>query len=303
MPSAARSIRANGIDLTFDTFGDRAHPPVLLIMGLGVQMIGWDDAFCAELAGRGRWVVRFDNRDVGLSTKFNEAGVPDIGQLLHAALLGQPVTVPYRLTDMAADAIGLLDALAIDAAHVVGVSMGGAIAQTMAIEHPQRLRTLTSIMATSGHPALPPPTPEAMQALLTPTPLDYPGYLARYLKTWNLLRAGSFPLDEARDEERAKAAFDRGLNPPGVARQLAAIIASGSRRAALAGVRTPTLVIHGDADPLVPLAHGQDVAAAVPGARIDIVPGMGHALPISLWPRLIDAIAAHTAHTAKPQIS
>ncbi len=295
MHSAARSIRANGIDLTFDTFGDRAHAPVLLIMGLGVQMIGWDEAFCAGLAGHGRFVVRFDNRDVGLSTRFNDAGVPDIGRLMHAGLLGEPMTVPYRLTDMAADAIGLLDALGIATAHVVGVSMGGAIAQTMAIEHPQRLHTLTSIMATSGHLPLPPPTPEAMQALLTPTPLDYPGYLARYLATWKLLRAGSFPLDEARDEERARAAFERGLNPAGVARQLAAIIASGSRRAALAGVRTPTLVIHGDADPLVPLAHGQDVAAAVPGARIDIVPGMGHALPIAMWPRLIGAIAAHTA--------
>jgi pimeloyl-ACP methyl ester carboxylesterase len=298
MPSAARSIRANGIDLTFDTFGDRAHPPVLLILGLGVQMIGWDDAFCAELAGRGRWVVRFDNRDVGLSTKFNEAGVPDIGQLLHAALLGQPVTVPYRLTDMAADAIGLLDALAIDAAHVVGVSMGGAIAQTMAIEQPQRLRTLTSIMASSGHPALPPPTPEAMQALLTPTPLDYPGYLARYLKTWNLLRAGTFPLDEARDEERAKAAFDRGLNPPGVARQLAAIIASGSRREALAGVRTPTLVIHGDADPLVTLSGGERTAEVVPGAELLVLEGMGHDLPSVFWPTIIEHITQLAARAA-----
>ena len=295
MHSAARSIRSNGIDLTFDTFGDPGQPPVLLIMGLGAQMIAWDEAFCAELAGRGRWVVRFDNRDIGLSTKFDHAGVPDIGQLMQAAMLGQPVTVPYRLTDMAADAVGLLDALHIPAAHVVGASMGGAIAQTLAIEHPTRLRTLTSIMATSGHPGLPPPTPEAMQALLTPTPLDYPSYLARYLATWNLLRAGRFPLDEARDPVRAKAAFDRGLSPAGVARQLAAIIASGSRREALARVRTPTLVIHGDADPLVPLAHGQDVAAAVPGARIDIIPGMGHALPISMWPRIIDAIEAHTA--------
>jgi pimeloyl-ACP methyl ester carboxylesterase len=295
MPSAARSIRSNGIDLTFDTFGDPAQPPVLLIMGLGAQMTAWDEAFCAELARRGRWVVRFDNRDIGLSTRFDHAGVPDIGQLLHAAMLGQPVAVPYRLTDMAADAVGLLDGLQIPAAHVVGASMGGAIAQTLAIEHPTRLRTLTSIMATSGQPGLPPPTPEAMQVLLTPTPLDYPSYLARYLATWNLLRAGRFPLDEARDAERAKAAFDRGLNPAGVARQLAAIIASGSRREALASVRTPTLVIHGDADPLVPLAHGQDVAAAVPGARIDIIPGMGHALSISMWPRIIDAIEAHTA--------
>jgi pimeloyl-ACP methyl ester carboxylesterase len=294
MHSAARSIRANGIDLTFDAFGEPGHPPVLLIMGLAAQMIAWDDAFCTELARRGRWVVRFDNRDIGLSTRFPAAGVPDIGQLMQALMRGEPVTVPYLLTDMAADAVGLLDALQLPAAHVVGASMGGAIAQTMAIEHPARVRTLTSIMATSGDPTLPPPTPAAMQALLTPTPPDYPGYLARYFATWKLLRAGDFPLDEARDEARAKAAFDRGLNPAGVARQLAAILASGSRRAALTAVRTPTLVIHGDADPLVPLAHGQDVAAAVPGARLEILPGMGHALPISMWPRIIDAIASHT---------
>lgn len=299
MHTAARSVRANGIDLTFDTFGDPAQPPVLLIMGLGVQMIGWDDAFCADLAGRGRWVVRFDNRDIGLSTKFTERGVPDIGQVMQAALLGQPVPVPYLMTDMASDCVGLLDALKIASAHVVGVSMGGAIAQTMAIEHPSRLRSLTSIMASSGHPGLPPPTPQAMQALLTPTPLDYPGYFARYVSTWQILRAGSFPADEARDAERARAAFDRGLNPAGVARQLAAIIASGSRRPGLTQVKTPTLVIHGDNDPLVPLAHGQDVADAVPGARIDIIPGMGHAMPMSMWPQIIGGIAANAqSHSA-----
>ena len=295
MHSEARSVRANGIDLTFDTFGDPARPPVLLIMGLGMQMIGWEFDFCAQLAARGHFVVRFDNRDVGLSTKFTQLGVPDLGQVFQAAQQRQPINAPYLLTDMALDAIGLLDALQIASAHVVGVSMGGAIAQTMAIHHPARLRTLTSIMATSGGADLPPPTPEAMQALLTPTPTDYPGFLARYLAVWKLLRVGSFPLDEARDPQRAKQAFERGVNPAGVARQLVAIIASGSRRRELAGVTTPTLVIHGDVDPLVPLAHGQDVAALVPGAKIDIVAGMGHALPIPMWPQLIGAIAGHAA--------
>jgi pimeloyl-ACP methyl ester carboxylesterase len=172
--------------------------------------------------------------------------------------------------------------------------MGGAIAQTMAIRNPSRVRTLTSIMATSGAAGLPPPTPEAMQALLTPTPLDFAGFLDRYLKTWKILRGGSFPEDEARDPERARAVFERGLNPAGVARQLAAIFASGSRRSALEQLKTPTLVIHGDADPLVPLAHGQDVAAAVPGARLEVIPRMGHALPISMWPQIIAAIVRHT---------
>ena len=299
MHSEARSVRANGIDLTFDTFGDPARPAVLLIMGLGVQMIGWDVDFCTQLAARGHFVVRFDNRDVGLSTWFTQLGVPDLGQVFQAAQQRQPVNAPYLLTDMALDAIGLLDALHIAAAHVVGVSMGGAIAQTMAIHHPSRLRTLTSIMATSGGADLPPPTPAAMQALLTPTPMDWSGFLARYLAVWKLLRVGSFPLDEARDPERAQQAFDRGVNPAGVARQLTAIIASGSRRSALAGLKTPTLVIHGDVDPLVPLAHGQDVARIVPGATIEIIPSMGHALPISMWPQIIGAIAGHTAsHTA-----
>ena len=294
MHTPARSARANGIDLTFDTFGNATDPPLLLIMGLGTQMIGWDDAFCAQLAAHGRHVVRFDNRDIGQSTKFTQLGVPDVGQVLQAQMLGRPINAPYLLADMADDALGLLDALGIASAHVVGASMGGAIAQTLAIRNPSRVRTLTSIMASSGAPSLPPPTPEAMQALLTPTPLDYAGYLDRYIKTWNILRAGSFPEDEARDAERARAAFERGLNPAGVARQLVAIIASGSRRPALVNLKTPTLVIHGDADPLVPLAHGQDVAAAVPGARIEVIPRMGHALPISMWPRIVAAIARHT---------
>jgi pimeloyl-ACP methyl ester carboxylesterase len=294
MHTEQRSARANGIELAYDTFGDPMDPPLLLIMGLGTQMIGWDDDFCAELAARGHHVVRFDNRDIGQSTKFDQLGVPDIGQAMQAALQGQPIKAPYLLNDMADDAVGLLDALGIGSAHVVGASMGGAIAQLMAIRNPSRVRTLTSIMASSGEPTLPPPTPAALQVLLTPTPLDYDGYLARYVSTWKVLRVGSFPQDEARDPARARRAYERGLNPPGVARQLVAIIASGSRRPALAKVTTPTLVIHGDVDPLVPLAHGQDVAAAVPGAKIEIIPGMGHALPIPLWPQVIGAIAAHT---------
>ena len=294
MRTEPRFVHANGIDLAYDTFGDPMDPPLLLIMGLGTQMIGWDDDFCAQLAVRGHHVVRFDNRDIGQSTKLDQLGVPDIGQAMTAALQGQPIKAPYLLNDMADDAIGLLDALGIGSAHVVGASMGGAIAQLMAIRNPSRVRTLTSIMASSGEPTLPPPTPAAMQALLTPTPLDYDGYLARYLSTWKVLRVGSFPQDEALDPVRARRAYERGLNPPGVARQLVAIIASGSRRPALAKVTTPTLVIHGDVDPLVPLAHGQDVAAAVPGAKIEIIPGMGHALPIPLWPQIIGAIVAHT---------
>ena len=285
--------RANGIELCYDTFGDASAPPLLLIMGLAAQMIAWHDEFCVELATRGYRVIRFDNRDIGLSTRFDSAGVPNIGAAVMAALQGQPVEAPYRLSDMAADTFGLLDALDIDRAHVVGASMGGAIAQTMAIERPERLRTLTSIMATTGDPRLPPPTPEATAVLLKPPVTSLEGYIEAYAQTWKVLRAGSFPEDEALDRERAERLHARGLNPPGVARQLAAVLASGSRKAALAGVRVPTLVIHGDADPLVPLACGVDTAESVPGARLVVIPGMGHALPISCWPRIVDAIAAH----------
>jgi pimeloyl-ACP methyl ester carboxylesterase len=287
--------RANGIELCWDSFGDAGAPPMLLIMGLAAQMIAWPDEFCGRLAERGLRVIRFDNRDIGLSTRFDAAGVPDIGAALTASLQGKPVDAPYRLSDMAADAFGLLDALGIARAHVVGASMGGAIAQTMAIERPERLMTLTSIMATTGEPGLPPPTPDAMGVLLKAPVTTLEGFVESYAQTWKVLRAGSFPEDEALDRERAEQVFARGLNPPGVARQLAAILASGSRKTALRSVRVPTLVLHGDADPLVPLACGVDTAESIPGARLVVIPGMGHALPVSCWPRIVDEIARHAA--------
>jgi pimeloyl-ACP methyl ester carboxylesterase len=291
--TAPARAQANGIELTYDTFGDPQAPPMVLIMGLAAQMIAWDDEFCAALARRGFWVIRFDNRDIGLSTHLEQLGVPDVAALFQASMMGRPVAAAYTLSDMARDVVGLLDALGIHTAHVVGASMGGAIAQTLAIEHPQRLRSMTSIMSTSGDPTLPPPRPDALQLLLTPTPTDQAGYFQRYVQTWKLLRGPGFPLDEARDLERAAQTFNRGLYPQGVARQIGAILASGSRKAALAAVRVPTLVIHGDADPLVPLACGIDVADSVPGAKRLILEGMGHALPITLWPRIVEAIATH----------
>jgi pimeloyl-ACP methyl ester carboxylesterase len=285
--------RANGLDLCYDTFGDPAAPPLLLIMGLNSQMIAWDDEFCSELARRGYRVIRFDNRDIGLSTRFDSAGVPDVSAAFMTVMQGKSVDAPYRLSDMAADTAGLLDALGIDKAHVVGASMGGAIAQTLAIEHPSRLRTLTSIMATTGAPGLPPPTADALAVLFKAPAADQAAYFESYAQTWKVLRAGSFPLDEARDLARAGQTWTRGLNPAGSARQLVAILASGSRKEALAAVRVPTLVLHGDADPLVPLACGVDTAESVPGAKLVVIKGMGHALPISMWPQIIDAIAAH----------
>ena len=287
--------RANGIELCWDSFGDPAATPLLLIMGLGSQMIAWHDDFCSALAAAGGLhVIRFDNRDIGRSAQLAHLGVPDVAALMALALAGRPLTVPYTLRDMANDAAGLLDALKIERAHIVGASMGGAIGQELAIHHPRRMLTFTSIMSNTGDPALPPPTPEAMSVLLTPSPATLEDYLPHYARVWHVLRGPGFPQDEALDAERARAVFTRGLNPAGVARQLAAIFASGNRKPALRDVRVPTLVIHGDADPLVPVEGGIDVAHAIAGARLLRIPRMGHALPISMWPLIIEAIVQHT---------
>jgi pimeloyl-ACP methyl ester carboxylesterase len=287
------TVKANGIEIVYDTFGEATAPALLLVMGLGAQMISWDEDFCRELASRGYYVIRFDNRDVGLSTKFDKAGVPNTLALLQAQMQGEPVQAPYTLRDMADDAAGLLDALEIEAAHVVGASMGGMIAQAMAIHHPQRVRTLTSIMSSTGNPDLPHPKPEALSVLLTTPPQDQETYQQHAIKTWHVLAGPGFPVDDAFIAERAARVFDRGLNPAGTARQMAAILTSGSRKEALQQVSAPTLVIHGDADPLVPVEGGIDTAESIPGAELMIVGGMGHDLPPSLAPRVIDAIVAH----------
>ena len=288
--------RANGVELAWESFGDPGAVPMVLIMGLGTQMIGWDEVFCAHLAAAGGLhVIRFDNRDVGLSTPLPQLGVPDVQALMMKALGGQPFAVPYTLRDMANDVAGLLDALKLERAHIVGASMGGAIGQEMAIHHGRRMLSFTSIMSSTGDPTLPPPTPEAMGVLFTPAPATLEAFIPHYAKVWRVLRGPHpFPEDEARDAERARAVFTRGLNPAGTARQLAAIFASGNRKPALRATRVPTLVIHGDADPLVPVQAGIDVAAAIPGAKLLRLPTMGHALPVSLWPQLVGAIANHS---------
>jgi pimeloyl-ACP methyl ester carboxylesterase len=286
-------VEVNSIELVYDTFGESSAPPLLLIMGLGGQMIAWDEEFCAQLAARGYWVIRFDNRDVGLSTKLDEAGVPDVFTLMQAQAQGEAAQAPYTLRDMADDAVGLLDALAVESAHVVGISMGGMIAQEMAIHHPNRVRTLTSIMSSTGNPELPPPKPEALSVLLTPVPTDREGYIENSIHTWRMLSGPGFPVDQDRVKERARLAFERGLSPAGTARQLAAVVTSGSRKEALQSITVPTLVIHGDADPLVPVESGIDTADTVPGAELLIIEGMGHDLPPAVAPRVIEAIARH----------
>lgn len=289
------SVKAGELEIVYDAFGKASAPPILLIMGLGEQMIAWDEEFCAALAGRGYWVIRFDNRDVGLSTKFDEAGIPDI----LAMMQGKPSQAPYTLRDMAADAVGLLDALQIESAHVVGISMGGMIAQEMAICYPERVWTLTSIMSSTGDPTLPPPRPEAAALLITPAPTDRDGYLEHSVQTWRVLNGPGFPLDEERIRERAGRSFDRGPSPAGAMRQLAAILASESRKEVLKTLKVPTLVIHGDADPLVPVECGVDTADAIPGTELLIIEGMGHDLPPAVEPQVIDAIVRHATEITR----
>nr|WP_244622226.1 alpha/beta hydrolase [Bradyrhizobium ivorense] len=290
-------VKANGIDICYEIFGDANAEPLLLIMGLGAQMIHWDDEFCRQLGARGFRVIRFDNRDIGKSARMTGGKRLTAFELLKLRLLKIPVAAPYRLIDMARDTVGLMDALGIRTAHLVGASMGGMIAQEVAISFPERVRSLTSIMSTTGNPRIPGPTREAGAMLMAPPPATKEEYFVRFAQTWKVLRNGSFPEDEALDAERARRTYERGLNPAGVGRQLRAILASGSRKERLRAVKAPTLVIHGTVDPLVHPEGGRDTAASIPGAKLLMVEGMGHALPIPMWPQIIDAIDKH-AHGA-----
>jgi pimeloyl-ACP methyl ester carboxylesterase len=287
--------KANGIEIAYDTFGDQSDPPLLLIMGLGGQMILWDEEFCKRLATRGYWVIRFDNRDVGLSTSFAAARVPSISAVVEALSHGESLDVPYTLTDMAHDAMGLLDAIGIESAHVVGLSMGGMIGQIMALRFPERVRSLTSVMSTTGDRELPQPKPEALSALFSPIPSERSAYVEGWLNLWRVLSGPRIPVEEALARKWAELSHDRGLNPNGFVRQMVAVIASGSRKDALKALTVPTLVLHGNADPLVPVECGIDTAKSIPGAKLRVIEGMGHALPEALWSQVIDAIAAHAS--------
>ncbi len=288
-------IAANGIEIEYETFGASGNPPLLLIMGLAAQMILWEDDFCSAIADRGFSVTRFDNRDIGKSTWITEGGVPDVGAALIASMSGEKADAPYTLSDMAADTAALLDGLGIKSAHIVGASMGGMIAQTLAIEHPAKVRTLTSIMSTTGNPALPPATPEAMAVLLSPPVTGREENIERAVSVFRTIGSPGFAFDEAMVRDIAGRSFDRGFHPEGVARQLVAILASGNRKERLASVRVPTLVIHGNKDPLVPFEGGVDTAEAIPGAKLVEIDGMGHDFPRAVWPRIIDEICALAA--------
>jgi pimeloyl-ACP methyl ester carboxylesterase len=288
-----RIARANGINICYEIFGEASAEPMLLIMGLGGQMVLWDDAFCEQIAARGFRVIRFDNRDTGQSSKLTGGNRLTLWEMLKARFLNIPPAAPYTLRDMAEDTIALMDVLGIRSAHMVGASMGGMIAQEIAIAFPERVRSLISIMSTTGNPDLPQPSNEAVSLLTEPQPKSRDKFIARFKRNWKVLRAGRFPEDEALDRSRAERVFDRGLNPPGIGRQIRAVLASGSRKERLSKVKAPTLVIHGTADPLVDPKAGQDTAVSIPGAKLMIVQGMGHALPMPIWPEIIDAIDKH----------
>ena len=275
----ARGAGAARIDVAYERFGERERPPVLLLMGLGTQMLGWPDGFCAALAAHGLHVIRFDNRDVGLSSHLTHAPVPNV----LAALRGDTSSASYRLSDMAADTVGLLDALGLDSAHLVGASMGGMIAQTAAIEYPVRVRSLTSIMSTTGNSSVGQATQRALAALLSPPAQTRAEAIERTVSIVRVIGSPGFALDEADLRRRTALAYDRAYDPLGVARQFVAIAASGDRTAGLRSLSVPTLVMHGADDPLVNVSGGRATANAIPGATLAVFDGMGHDLPRELW--------------------
>jgi pimeloyl-ACP methyl ester carboxylesterase len=277
------------LELEYDAFGDPADPVLLLVMGLGAQMTTWDPRLCELLAEQGFHVVRFDNRDIGLSTAFDHLPPPDFAALA----AGDPSSAPYLLSDMAADVVGLLDALGVERAHLVGASMGGMIVQQVVIDHPDRVLSLCSIMSTTGDQAVGRGRPEIVGALGQAAADSREAAIEQRLALSRLTRSPGFPFDEDAARERIAAAYDRSNRPTSTLRQLAAVMASPDRTAGLRGVTVPTVVIHGAEDPLVDRTGGEATAAAIPDAELVIVEGMAHDLPVDVWPTIVEAVAAN----------
>jgi pimeloyl-ACP methyl ester carboxylesterase len=290
--------RVGNVDLCYETFGEESDPTILLIMGLATQMIAWRDDFCEQLAARGYRVVRFDNRDIGHSTRI--AGpTPTTGQLLRRTAKG----APYKLSHMAEDAVGLLDHLGVDKAHVVGASMGGMIGQTLAARAPERVISLTSIMSNTGSRWTGQPAFTVYPMLLRSAPKEREAFVEHIVKTYSAIGSTGVETNEQDLREIAGLSFDRGTDRAGVARQMWAIVASGDRSKELRRIKAPTLVIHGDADKLVRPSGGRATQKAIPGARLVTIEGMGHDLPRALWPRLTGLIADHAAAAESQRVA
>lgn len=289
-------LMANGIRLAYDEFGDSSKPAIVLIMGLGTQMIAWPEEFCDMLAEQGYRVIRFDNRDVGLSQKIDSKKEISILQIILKRRLGIPFYVPYRLHDMAKDAVGLIDALELEQVHWVGASMGGMIAQILAAEYPERTLSLTSIMSTTGNPDLPTTSLKVSKQMLTrPSANDEDAYLKHALETWAIIGSPDYPPKPEALKERILRSLRRSYSPKGHRRHMAAIIENGDRRGLLRKIKAPTLVIHGKSDVLVPVEGGVDTADNIRGAKLKLIPGMGHDLPKELLSRFTRYISEHLA--------
>jgi pimeloyl-ACP methyl ester carboxylesterase len=289
-------LKANGIEIEYETFGDPKAAPLLLVGGLGSQLLSWDEEFCEQLRDRGFYVIRYDNRDAGLSTKMEAAGEPDL-----MAAFGGDANPAYHLDDLAADAAGVLDALGIAAAHVVGVSMGGFIAQLVAINHPDRVLSLTSIMSGPGGDDGVPPQPEGADVLTRIPAPTREGRVEHGLWIRKTLKGSGDPFDEAMESRQVERAYDRSYYPVGTGRQLVAILAAQGRLEKLSRIKVPTLVIHGTEDVLVPIENGRRVASAIPGARLIEFEHMGHNLPERVWPQVLDAIEELTRQASVPK--
>jgi pimeloyl-ACP methyl ester carboxylesterase len=285
---ASGTLPANGLQIAYETFGDRDRRPLIMVMGLGASMLMWHPDLCAMLAGRGFFVIRFDNRDVGRSSHLRDARPAD---LMGALMRGDVSSASYSLDEMAQDGFGLLDALGLPAAHVLGASMGGMIAQVMAARHPERVLSLTSIMSTPA-PALTNPTPAATAVLMQAPATTREEAIKQMLEAARITGSPGYTADQQWRAELAGQMWDQGLDPAGAARQLMAIYASGDRTEAVHGIAVPTLVVHGDSDPLINVSAGRRTAELIAGAELLIIPGMGHDLPRQVWPAIVDAVSA-----------
>ncbi len=288
----------NHIEIEYETVGDPTSKPLLMIAGLGSQLLAWTDEFCEKFTEKGFFVIRYDNRDVGLSTKFEDAGVPNFTEINAAHARGELPEIQYTLEDMADDTAGLLDALNIEKAHICGASMGGMIAQVLAYKHPSRVLSLTVIMSTTGNPSLPPGKQEIVAQLFAPPPSEREAYIEETVKRDRTIY-GTFPYDEELGRRYRSMEYDRSYYPDGVTRQFAAMAVPGNIQPKISAIKAPTLVIHGAEDPLYPIEVGNEIAMTIPGANLMILDGMGHSLPLEVLPRIVEAIVANTNKSSK----